>query len=321
MRPNGERRETIARARGRYAFEYVPIGSSYSIKARLVGYAPDSLSGITLSLGERRQIDLILRETVLSLTPVRVVAGTNARLQKGQTGPAQTVTAATISRLPVPRRDFSQLALLSPQAVLTRDSGITFAGQSDRLNNLQINGASNNDLGGISGPLGFGTPGSSTGARTLTVEAIRELQILIAPFNVRYGNFAGGLVNAVTRSGSNQWQGSVSAYFENQALTGKDPTGARAEDFSNKELAATVGGPIVPDRAAFFLDIGVQRRVGARAPFIGTDTTGGRDSNGNRCSPCDDRALPEHPPEQLSRGSCSIESPPSRNPAATHSGS
>ena len=313
---DGERRETISRARGRYAFEYVPIGSSYTIKARSIGFAPDSLSHVTLSLGDRRQIDLVLREAVLNLEPVRVVARPDARLQMGQTGPVQTVTAATSSRLPVPHRDFAQLALLSPQAVLTRDSGITFAGQSDRLNNLQIDGASNNDLGGISGPLGFGTPGSSTGARTLTVEAIRELQILIAPFNVRYGNFAGGLVNAVTRSGSNQWEGSVSGYFENQALTGTDPTGARAEDFSNKEIAATVGGPIVPDRAAFFLDVGVQRHVGARALFIGPDTTGGRDSMGIGVR----RATIERF-QSILRNSYdvdpgSIESPPSRNPSA-----
>ena len=87
------------------------------------------------------------------------------------------------------------------------------------------------DLGGIHGLSGFGTPGAASGVRTLPVEAMRELQILIAPFDVRYGNFAGGLVNAVTRSGSNRWEGSVTTYFQDQSLTGNDSAGNRAVEF------------------------------------------------------------------------------------------
>ena len=154
-------------------------------------------------------------------------------------------------------------------------------GQSDRLNGFQIDGATNLDLIGFAGGAGFGTPAASSGVRTLSVEAIQELQILTAPFDVRYGTFAGGLVNAVTRSGSNRWQGSVSGYFEDKALTGKDPSGLRAADFSTTELALTLGGPIVRDRAAFFLDVGLQRDlIPQSVPGIGTDTTGGADSAG-----------------------------------------
>ncbi len=182
-----------------------------------------------------------------------------------------------VTGLPVAHQDFSRLILLSPQAVLTRDSGITIAGQSDRLNGFQIDGATNSDLGGIKGLSGFGTPGSASGVRTLSVEAVQELQILIAPFDVRYGNFAGGLVNAVTRSGSNRWEGSVTSYFQDQSLTGHDSAGNRAADFSTKELTVTLGGPIVRDRAAFFVDAGLQRFVGARGLSI-DDTTGGADT-------------------------------------------
>ena len=277
---DGERRETMSRARGRYAFEYVPVGGPYTISVRSIGFAPDSQPDVVLSLGERRRINVTLRTAVARFEQVKVVASPDSPLLLGQTGPVQTLSAATISRLPVARGDFSRLMLLSPQAVLSRDSGITFAGQSDRLNNLQIDGSSNNDLGGVRGPLGFGTPGSTVGARTLSLEAIRELQILIAPFDVRYGNFAGGLVNAVTKSGSNQWEGSISSYFEGEALTGRDSAGNRAADFSNKEVTVTLGGPIVRNRAAFFVDVGVRRFVGARELSIGTDTAGGRDSIG-----------------------------------------
>jgi outer membrane receptor protein involved in Fe transport len=276
----GERWETITGTRGRYALEYLSVGGPYSIEARAIGFTPTGTGGITLSLGERHRVDLVLSSAVAQLAEVTVTAEQDERLNSGRTGPAQSISGAMISNLPLPSQDFSRLVLLSPQAALTRDGGITIAGQSDRLNGFQIDGTSNADLGGISGLSGFGTPGAASGVRTLSVEALQELQILIAPFDVRYGNFAGGLVNAVTRSGSNRWEGSVTTYVQDESLTGLDSAGKRAVDFSTRELTVTLAGPIVHDHAAFFLDAGLQRFVGARDPSIGTDTTGGADSAG-----------------------------------------
>jgi len=204
----GERWETITGTRGRYVLEYLSVGGPYSIEARAIGFTPAGTGGITLSLGERHRVDLVLSSAVAQLAELTVTAEQDQLLNSGLTGPAQSISGAMVSNLPLPSRDFSRLILLSPQAVLTRDNGITFAGQSDRLNGLQIDGASNSDLGGITGldQSGFGTPGAASWVRILPVEAVRELQILIAPFDVRYGNFAGGLVNAVTRSGSNRWE-------------------------------------------------------------------------------------------------------------------
>jgi outer membrane receptor protein involved in Fe transport len=277
---DGERWQTVSHARGRYAFEYLSVGGPYTVSVEAIGFQPASESGILLTLGQRRRLDFHLSPAAFELPPLAVTGRRDARLNAGRTGPAQTISDSVASNLPVPRRDFSQLTLLSPQGVLTRDSGVSFAGQSDRLNGFQIDGASNADLGGIRGLSGFGTPGSANRVRTLSVEAIKELQILIAPFDVRYGNFAGGLVNAVTRSGSNRWEGSISSYFQNQQLTGKDAAGNRAADFTAGELTITLAGPIVRNRAAFFLDAGLQHNVGTRDPTIGADTTGGRDSVG-----------------------------------------
>jgi hypothetical protein len=197
---DGERWQTVTHARGRYSFEYLSIGGPYTVEAKAIGFEPARSADILLSLGERRRIDFSLAPAVVQLPEVVVNARTDPRLNAGRTGPAQTITGALATRLPIPHQDFSRLILLSPQAVLTQDSGVSIAGQSDQLNGLQIDGATNSDLGGISGLSGFGTPGSASGVRTLSVEAIRELQIAIAPFDVRYGGFAGGLVNAVTRS-------------------------------------------------------------------------------------------------------------------------
>jgi hypothetical protein len=277
----GERWQTITRAGGRYVFEYLSVGGPYVVEARAIGFAAVRVPEILLSLGERRRADFTLLPTIFELPEIAVTARTDPLMNPARTGPAQTIGDSLISRMPVRSRDFAQLVYLSPQAVLTPSGGVSIAGQSDRLNGFQIDGATNLDLIGFAGGAGFGTPAASSGVRTLSVEALRELQILTAPFDVRYGNFAGALVNAVTHSGSNRWRGSLSAYFEDEALTGRDSTGVRAEDFSTRELAFTLGGPIVRDRAAFFLDLGLQRDlIPQSVPGIRSDTTGGADSAG-----------------------------------------
>jgi len=275
----GERWRTTTHADGRFAFEYLSVGGPYTIEARAIGFRPVGQSGITLSLGERRRADLTLTPVITQLTELTVQAP-DARLNGSRTGPSQTFTAAQIAALPLDHRDFSRMVLLSPQAMVSRDTGISIAGQPDRLNGLQIDGASALDLGGLHGISGFGTPGAASNVRVLPLEAIQELQVLTAPFDVRYSGFAGGLVNVITRSGSNRWEGSVSSYFQNQSLTGSDSAGNRAQDFKTMEATVTIGGPIVRNRAAFFLDAGLQRFVGERGPSIGTDTTGGADSLG-----------------------------------------
>ncbi|MEO6056780.1 MAG: carboxypeptidase regulatory-like domain-containing protein, partial [Gemmatimonadales bacterium] len=210
----GERWQTASRAHGRYIFEYLSVGGPYVVEARAIGFAPARVPEILLSLGERRRSDFSLLPAVVKLQEIAVVAVTDPLVNPGRTGPAQTIGDSLISRMPVRSRDFAQLVYLSPQAVLTPSGGVSIAGQSDRLNGFQIDGATNLDLIGFAGGGGFGTPAASSGVRTLSVEALQELQILTAPFDVRYGTFAGGLVNAVTRSGSNRWQGSFSGYFE-----------------------------------------------------------------------------------------------------------
>ncbi|HEY8258305.1 MAG TPA: TonB-dependent receptor [Gemmatimonadales bacterium] len=276
---DGERWRITTGSDGSYVFEYLSVGGPYVIDVGAIGYTPASRSGIVLSLGERHRADFTLTTIALQLAEVTVTAVPDQRLNAGRTGPAQTISGETATRLPL-AQDVSRLVLLSPQAALTQEGGVSIAGQSDRLNGFQIDGATNIDMGGISGPSGFGTPGGTVGVRTLSPEAIRELQILVAPFDVRFGNFAGGLVNTVTRSGANRWEGSASSYFQNQSLTGSDSSGSRATTFSTKELAVNLAGPIVRDRAAFLVDAGLQRFVGPPEPSIGPDTTGGADSVG-----------------------------------------
>ena len=257
---NGERWRTTTSTRGRYFIEYLSVGGPYRIEVRAVGYEPAQRNSILLALGQRLAADFVLTPAVVQLQEITVTDITEPRFSADRTGPAQIISGNTISRLPVKGRDYTELARLSPQVTVSPNGGLSFSGQHDRFNSIQIDGTNNNDLFG-SAASGNGTPGWAVGLTAFTPEAVKELQIVTAPFDVRYGNFAGGLINAVTRSGSNQVEGSILGYFEGDGLSGSDSTGSRGEDFTRKEFGLTLGAPIVRDRVAFFLNAALRRQV------------------------------------------------------------
>jgi hypothetical protein len=208
---NGERWQTTTRASGRYFLEHLSVGGPYSMSIAAIGFAPVAKDSLFLALGERRTLDVELVPRAVTLPELEVSAATDSRINPARTGPAQAVSETTLARLPVDGRDISLLALLSPQVSRSQTGGLSFAGQSDQLNSLQIDGATNNDLLAfrLNSSNGITTVGSQGGARAVSVEAVREFQIVTAPFDVRFGNFAGGLLNAVTKSGTDQLHGSL----------------------------------------------------------------------------------------------------------------
>jgi hypothetical protein len=271
----GERWKSTTSARGRYFIEYLSVGGPYRIEVVAIGYQPARRDSIRLALGQRLTAHFTLTPAVLQLEEI-TVTGPDPRFDPARTGPAQTITDSIIARLPVKRRDYTELALLSPQVTKSPSGGLSFAGQHDRFNSIQIDGTNNNDPFGRA-QSGNGTPGWAVGLTAFVPEAVKELQVVSAPFDVRYGGFSGGLINAVTRSGTNQVEGSILGYFENAGLTGTDATGSRASEFSRKELGLTLGGPIVRDRVAAFVTADWREEVIPQSepvPSTATDAAG-----------------------------------------------
>ena len=268
----GERWQTTTSTRGRYFIEYLSVGGPYRIDVSAIGFTPERRDSIFLALGQRLIVDFTLTPAALELKEITVTsAGAAAR-----TGPAQVISDSTIARLAVDHRDYTELAVLSPQVTKSPNGGLSFAGQHDRFNSIQIDGTNNIDPFGRS-TSGNGTPGYAVGLTAFTPEAVKELQIVAAPFDVRYGNFAGGLINAVTKSGSNRVEGSILGNVESSNLTGVDATGSRAGPFSRKELGLTLGAPIIRDRVALFVNADVNREVTPQTvpvPVPGDTTTG-----------------------------------------------
>ncbi len=248
------------------------MGGPYRIDVSAIGFTPERRDSTFLALGQRLIVDFTLTPAALELKEITVTsAGAAAR-----TGPAQVISDSTIARLAVDHRDYTELAVLSPQVTKSPNGGLSFAGQHDRFNSIQIDGTSNIDPFGRS-TSGNGTPGFAVGLTAFTPEAVKELQIVTAPFDVRYGNFAGGLINAVTKSGSNRVEGSILGNLESSDLTGIDASGSRAAQFSRKELGLTLGAPIIRDRVALFVNADVNREVTPQTvpvPVPGDTTTG-----------------------------------------------
>src|SRR5205807_7249961 len=176
--------------------------------------------------------------------------------------------------LPLQGRNFTDLISIDP-----RVTGSSIAGQNNRYNNIQIDGGANNDLFGLAGS---GTPGGQSNAKPLSIEAIQEFVVQVAPFDVRYGMFAGGLVNAVTKSGTNEFHGSLFGYEQNKALANGKAyiNGVNQDDpnflsFNTFQYGLTLGGPIIKDKVHFFIATDLQSKsspYGSQFQMTGADS-------------------------------------------------
>jgi hypothetical protein len=274
----GQRYSGQARFDGRFYFENVQVGGPYVLEARALGFSPARSEPFTVRLGERRVMDMKLQRAAVELTGVTITADANPALSPSRTGAQSFVSESALARLPSLNRNFTDFIQTVPQVVTASVPGASVGGQNNRFNNVQVDGGVNNDVFGLAAS---GTPGGQANAHPISVEAVKEYQVLIAPYDVRQGSFAGGLINAVTKSGSNLYHGSVFGFLQNEAFVGPDLGGRDATEFYQRQYGFTVSGPVIRDRVQFFLSGDLQARAN---PFGGqairTDTTGGADSVG-----------------------------------------
>jgi outer membrane receptor protein involved in Fe transport len=243
---------------GRFNIPNMRVGGPYTVRVTFVGYQDITREGIFLSLGQNQRLDLNLSETTTQLAGVTVTATQDPVINAGRTGAATTVRREQIERLPTISRSFQDFTRLTPQA-----NGNSLGGRNGRFNNVQIDGASNNDLFGLGGS---GAPGGQAGTNPISLDAIQEFQVVLAPYDVRQGRFSGGGINAVTRSGTNEFSGSVFAFGRNQNTAGKSPTSdaqgnrTKLAKFNDYQTGFRLGGPIIKDKLFFFVNGEIARR-------------------------------------------------------------
>lgn len=258
--PTGTIEYSQTNSRGIFLVPNLKVGGPYTISITYVGYSADTLHDVNLVLGTNPDINVALQPTSNSLTEVTVSASGR------RTGSSGTIVGRQqLTSLPTIGRSLSDFTRLVPQS-----NNNSFAGTNFRYNNFTLDGAINNDaigfsnsFGGVSGGGQSGTAGSGTRTNPYSLESIQEVQVQLAPYDVKIGNFTGGSVNAVTKSGTNEFHGSVYGYGRNNALIGKSVDGLKSKmssDFHDYQSGFTLGGPIVKNKLFFFLNGEITRQ-------------------------------------------------------------
>jgi hypothetical protein len=243
--------EGVTQGDGRFSLLNVRVGGPYQIVVALAGFRTETIDGVIVTLGESSEVPVMLEIQITET--VEVTAESIPLFTATRTGTSDNVATEVLETLPTINRSIQDFARVSPhfvQYAFNADpSALSVAGRNTRYNNLQIDGAVNNDLFSIAASAG--TPGGSAETQPISLDAIQELQLVVAPYDVRQGSFSGGGINAVTRSGTNNLRGSAFYLFRDQSLVGDGIDDRPIATFSDKQFGGTLGGPIVRNRAFF----------------------------------------------------------------------
>lgn len=279
--PSGTKYGAATDFDGFYRISGMRTGGPYTITISYVGFNDDTNQGIFLDLGSTNTINSQLSESATALDEVVLTAVSGGVFGSNKTGTETNISQRQVATTPAASRSIADFVRLTPQAQLSEgDDGfsISLAGQNNRYNAIYVDGAVNNDVFGLAGS---GTNGGQTGVNPLSVDAIETFQINIAPFDVRQSGFSGGSINAITRSGSNNIEGSAYFFTRSEALVGKTPGVLTNEgddresvsDFSANTYGVRVGGPLIEDKLFYFVNY-ERNETEIPQPFVFSNYTG-----------------------------------------------
>jgi Carboxypeptidase regulatory-like domain len=258
--PTGTVFKTITDDNGNYQLENMIVGGPYSLKISYVGYKDNAKTDVFLSLGKTGKVDIALEEATNELATVEVKSSKNDLFDGRKTGAGTNIGRKQLDNLPTLNRSLQDATRLTPQA-----SGNSFAGANFRYNNLSIDGAVANDAfgfvepsGGASGSVASGVPGNLARSQPISLDAIEEVQVNVAPFDVSQGNFTGGSLNAVTRRGANKTEGSAYFFGRNGSLTRADVTTdgkKQPPQYNDLQTGVRIGGALQKNKVFYFLNL------------------------------------------------------------------
>ena len=274
-KPTGTVYGIMSTEKGYYHIGNLHPGGPYKITVSMVGFSAQVKDSIYLTLGEDQVFNFELQTQVNELNGVVVSAN---RLEAVSSGSVRTTfDESKIAGLPSLNRRLQDITRLTPQS-----NNNSFMGTNFRYNNVTIDGAINNDAIGFSPSLGgqsnsSGMIGSSTRTNAISLDALQEVQVYLAPYDVKVGNFLGGSVNAISRSGTNKVEGSVYSFGRNASLVGPNNAGDKSKlpsSFEDYQLGFRLGLPIVKDKLFFFTNMEMAHRTdpvifAAGSPEIG----------------------------------------------------
>ena len=279
--PTGSIYGAAADVSGYFRIPNMNVGGPYTAEVSYIGYEPFVKEGINLSLGQAMKLNVTLKEGSMTMDEVEVSVKRVRDFDVfdgNRTGAETVINADQVAALPTVSRNITDFARLTPQATVGDEGWISIGGINNRYNQIAIDGAVNNDVFGLAAS---GTNGGQTGASPISMDIIEQFQVTLAPYDVRNSGFAGASINAVTKSGTNEFKGTAYYLNRNENLAGVTPTEVEDDreklaDFAVNTYGVSLGGPIIKNKLFFFANA-EQSKEETPLPFNFADYNGDSD--------------------------------------------
>src|SRR3989441_4774455 len=268
--PSGTAYRAVARAGGAYNIPNMRVGGPYRVTASRIGYKAHTEENLFLSLGQDLKVDFRLQGQAIQLEAVEAAAQRDEVLNAGRTGAATFIDPQKVALLPSIKRSTRDLIRVDPRS----DGNYSFAGRNWLYNNISVDGSYFNNPFGLDDP----APGGQTDAEPVPYDAVEQVQVSVAPFDVRQGGFTGANVNTVTKSGTNEFHGSAYTFGRNENLLGNTVRGSEVvarPDLSFLQAGASFSGPLARDKLFFFVNGEIERTDNPGSDFVACTTCTG----------------------------------------------
>ena len=276
--PSGTPYTALVRASGTYTIPNMRIGGPYRVTVQLLGYQTETKEEPLLQLAQTTRLDFALKVEAVELKAMEVTAEADEVFSSARTGAATYLDAREVAQLPSIKRSTRDLIRLDPR----NDGNFAFAGRNWLFNNISLDGSYFNNPYGLDDP----APGGQSGAEPVPYEAVEQVQVSLAPFDVREGGFTGANINTVTKSGSNDFKLSVYGFGRNESFIGNQVRGADVianPDLAFQQSGFTLSGPLKQNKLFFFVNGEMERRDDPGSNFV-ANRGGGVDFGESRAS-------------------------------------
>lgn len=259
--PSGTVYGTTTLENGRYNIPNMRVGGPYTVTISYVSFKEEKVDNVNLPLGQTFRIDVKLVSEATALKELVVSGKQDRTFNSSRTGAMTTITRDQLNNLPTINRGIADFTKLTPQS----GKGLNFGGRNSLYNRFTVDGSLFNNAFGLSD-----LPGGQTNAQPISLDAIDQLQVNLAPYDVKLSGFTGANINAVTRSGTNEFTGSVYSYFKSDGLTGKKvrKVDVNQNDYSLKQYGFRLGGPIIKNKLFFFVNGEIERQTSPGSTWL-----------------------------------------------------
>ncbi len=261
--PSGTRYTAVVRGGGVFDIPNMRIGGPYTVRVQMLGYEGQTQSNVVLQLGQAANLEFVLPVQAVQVEGVTVTSEMDETMNPDRTGAATTITQDQVLAIPSIKRTTRDLIKTDPR----NDGNYSFAGRNWLYNNISVDGSYFNNAFGLDDP----APGGQAFAEPIPFDAVEQVQVSVAPFDIREGGFTGANVNTVTKSGTNTWKGTFYTFFRNESLLGNSVSGNQVvanPDLSFNQTGVSFGGPLVENKLFLFANAELERRDDPGSNFV-----------------------------------------------------